>query len=108
MEKKEQKSVISEGTVISGNIKTSDDIAVFGEVNGNIKCDKNVEINGHTNGDINAENLTIASGSIKGKIELKNKIDIQYADKIEGDIITKQIGIKSCASLIANIKTITE
>ena len=108
IEKNAQKSVISKGTVITGNIKTSDDISVYGDIKGNIDAEKDIEISGNTEGDIKADNMKVSSGTIKGNIQLKNKLDIESAEKIEGDITTKQISIKSCGSLISNIKTITD
>ena len=89
-------NIISEGTVIEGNVMADGDINVSGKVTGDVSTKSHLNI-GETadiQGNISAENADIA-GSVKGTVSVSGLLTIRQTSKIDGDVITKNLNVES-------------
>ncbi len=85
------KSVIAEGSEISGNIRFTDGLHVDGNIIGNIRAADEVpsilvisEIASIT-GEVIADHIII-NGSVKGPIYARKMLELQPKARIEGDV----------------------
>lgn len=85
------KSLIAEGSVITGNIRFTDGLRVDGTVVGNIEAVQDApsilvisEI-AHITGDVVADHI-IVNGSIKGPVHARRMLELQPKARVEGDI----------------------
>ena len=115
-------TIISDETVIHGDIKGAQDIKIQGKVIGNINVDGNIIVEqGEVIGNIKANDVLVISSLINGNIEGNGKIDIQLNSQVEGTLHAQYIlldseskgdvyadesmRLLSTASLIGNIET---
>ncbi|GIV33663.1 MAG: hypothetical protein KatS3mg031_1198 [Chitinophagales bacterium] len=93
-----QTNQFSEGTIIEGGIKSTNDIRLDGVVHGNIQSSAKVVIgqNGRVEGELRCQNADI-SGAVKGKIEVKEVLFLKATAEIEGDIITNKLVVEAGA-----------
>ena len=91
-------NIISEGTVISGNIETQNDFRVAGKVQGQLdvkgKCI--VTQSGFISGDLIANDADI-SGKTDGNLIVGNKLFLRQTAHVKGDIHTKTLLIEEGA-----------
>lgn len=85
------KSLIAEGSEITGNIRFTDGLRVDGSIIGNVQAGDDVasilvisEIASIT-GDIVADHIII-NGSVKGPIHARKMLELQPKARIEGDV----------------------
>lgn len=97
-----EKTVISEGTKMKGNIETEGDIIISGTVLGNITCSGTLEVDGEIEGDILCNCGMFTNTTIKGNITCKNGLTMQANTKINGDITASSMAVGG--SVIGNIK----
>ncbi len=85
-------TLIGEGTVIKGPLKSKASIRIEGKTTGDIVCEGDVTIgvNGYAKSDISARNVIIA-GTVKGNVTSKGKLTIHCSGKLYGNL--------SCGSL---------
>ncbi|NOR75021.1 MAG: polymer-forming cytoskeletal protein [Draconibacterium sp.] len=88
-------NIISEGTVIKGDIIANGDIRIDGELAGNITAKGKLVIgpNGKVKGEIVCNNIEI-SGYINGKVTTTELLNMKATSKIEGDIITNKLSVE--------------
>jgi len=88
-------NVISEGTVIKGDIIASGDIRIDGELNGNIKAKGRLVVGpkGKIEGEINCNNIEI-SGYIKGKINVTDLFGMKSTANVTGDIVAAKLSVE--------------
>lgn len=85
-------STIHEDVVITGDIKASSNIELYGSVTGNVECgDLIIKSEGKIEGNIAAKNLTVSSKDIKGNINCSKDIVIHQDAEIVGDICADNI-----------------
>ena len=90
-------------TFIKGNLTTSGDIQIEGEVEGNIKASLlTVGQNAKIKGEINTNELII-NGFVSGTIRSK-KVTLTSSAKVEGDIIHNTIAIETGAHFEGSIE----
>jgi len=101
----ESHNIISEGTVISGEITTKGDIRIEGKVFGKITCDSKLFIgdNGSVEGDVDARNAYIA-GQVKGTVVVRDLLQLQETGLIEGDIYTSKLSVQVGATFSGNCR----
>ncbi|MCA8988031.1 MAG: polymer-forming cytoskeletal protein [Planctomycetaceae bacterium] len=89
-------NIISEGTVIEGNVMADGDINVNGKVTGDVSTKSQLIIGQTANiqGNITAENADIA-GSVNGTVTVSGLLTIRQSSKIDGDVITKNLNVES-------------
>lgn len=88
-------NIISEGTLIKGDISASGDIRIDGELVGNINAKGRLVIGpqGKVDGEVNCNNIEI-SGYIKGKINVSELLTMNSSAKIYGDIIAGKLSVE--------------
>jgi cytoskeletal protein CcmA (bactofilin family) len=88
-------NLISNGTEITGDIKSSGDIRIDGSLTGNLNTKGKVVIGqtGKVNGEIICKNSEI-SGSIEGRIVVNQLLNLKASSRILGDIVTSKLSIE--------------
>jgi cytoskeletal protein CcmA (bactofilin family) len=98
-------NLISLGTDITGDIKSSGDIRIDGSLTGNLNTKGKVVIGttGKVKGEVNCKNSEVA-GLIEGKIIVGQLLNLKASSKIHGDIVTLKLSIEPGAVFSGNCK----
>jgi cytoskeletal protein CcmA (bactofilin family) len=98
-------NLISLGTDITGDIKSSGDIRIDGSLTGNLNTKGKVVIGttGKVKGEVNCKNSEVA-GLIEGKITVGQLLNLKASSKIHGDIVTLKLSIEPGAVFSGNCK----
>jgi cytoskeletal protein CcmA (bactofilin family) len=93
-------TVISESTVVVGDIETQGPLMVSGKVRGNGKIGGTLSVgkNAHWEGDISSRQAVIA-GRVVGRIEVEDKLEISASAVISGEIVAKILAIANGARI---------
>lgn len=96
-------NLISQGTEITGDIKSAGDIRIDGILNGNMITKGKVVIGptGRVKGEVECKNSEV-SGLIDGKITVSQLLNLKAASKIIGTIITSKLSIEPGALFTGN------
>lgn len=88
-------NIISEGTMIKGDISAAGDIRIDGTLNGNIEAKGRLVIGpkGKVEGEVNCNNIEV-SGYIKGKITVPELLNMKASAQIEGDIVAGKLSVE--------------
>ena len=92
-------SIIGKGTSVEGNVETSGNISVEGEVKGNVTSKSKVVLgpSSYIEGKVWAINAIIA-GEIQGSVEVGELLTLKPTAVIHGDIITNKLVVESGAT----------
>jgi len=98
-------NLISNGTDITGDIKSNGDIRIDGSLTGNLNTKGKVVIGptGKVKGEVICKNSEI-SGIIEGKIIVGQLLNLKASSKIHGDISTLKLSIEPGAVFSGNCK----
>jgi len=98
-------NLISNGTEISGDIKSGGDIRIDGSLTGNLNTKGKVVIGvtGRVNGEVICKNSEV-SGCVEGKINVSQLLILKASSKILGDIATVKLSIEPGAKFSGNCK----
>jgi cytoskeletal protein CcmA (bactofilin family) len=98
-------NLISNGTDITGDIKSNGDIRIDGTLKGSLNTKGKVVIGptGKVNGEINCKNSEV-SGLIEGKIIVSQLLNLKASSKIIGDIATSKLSIEPGAKFTGSCK----
>ena len=98
-------NLISNGTEISGDVKSNGDIRIDGLLTGNLNTKGKVVIGptGKVKGEVICRNSEV-SGAVEGKISVGQLLTLKTASKIVGDIITFKLSIEPGAKFTGNCK----
>lgn len=98
-------NLISNGTDITGDLKSTGDIRIDGTLSGNLSTKGKVVIGptGKVKGEIICKNSEV-SGSIEGKINVSQLLILKASSKILGDIATSKLSIEPGAIFSGNCK----
>jgi cytoskeletal protein CcmA (bactofilin family) len=93
-------TVITESTVVVGDIETQGPLMVSGHVRGNgtVAGTLSVGKSAHWEGDISARQAVIA-GNVVGKIVVEDKLEISASAVIAGEIVAKILAIANGARI---------
>jgi cytoskeletal protein CcmA (bactofilin family) len=96
-------NLISQGTEITGDIKSAGDIRIDGILNGNMVTRGKVVIGptGRVKGEVECKNSEV-SGLIDGKITVSQLLNLKASSKISGTIITSKLSIEPGALFTGN------
>ncbi len=96
-------NLISQGTEITGDVKSSGDIRIDGVLNGNMVTKGKVVIGatGRVKGEVECKNSEV-SGLIDGKITVTQLLNLKASSKINGTIITNKLSIEPGAVFTGN------
>jgi cytoskeletal protein CcmA (bactofilin family) len=88
-------NLISIGTDITGDIKSTGDIRIDGSLKGNLNTKGKVVIGptGKVNGEVICKNSEVA-GLVEGKIAVGQLLNLKASSKIIGDIATSKLSIE--------------
>jgi cytoskeletal protein CcmA (bactofilin family) len=88
-------NLISSGTDITGDIKSTGDIRIDGSLTGNLNTKGKVVIGqtGKVNGEIVCKNSEI-SGIVEGRVIVNQLLNLKASSKILGDILTSKLSIE--------------
>lgn len=98
-------NLISNGTDITGDIKSNGDIRIDGSLTGNLNTKGKVVIGttGKVKGEVFCKNSEV-SGFIEGKITVGQLLNLKASSKINGDIVTSKLSIEPGAVFSGNCK----
>lgn len=98
-------NLISNGTDITGDVKSNGDIRIDGSLTGNLNTKGKVVIGttGKVKGEVNCKNSEVA-GLIEGKIIVGQLLNLKASSKIYGDIVTSKLSIEPGAVFSGNCK----
>lgn len=98
-------NLISTGTDIFGDVKSSGDIRIDGTLTGNLNTKGKVVIGptGKVKGEVICKNSEVA-GLIEGRIIVGQLLNLKSSSKINGDIITSKLSIEPGALFTGNCK----
>lgn len=98
-------NLISNGTDIIGDVKSSGDIRIDGSLTGNLTTKGKVVIGqtGKVNGEVVCKNSEV-SGIVEGKITISQLLILKASSKILGDISTSKLSIEPGALFSGNCK----
>ncbi|HPC97935.1 MAG TPA: polymer-forming cytoskeletal protein [Bacteroidales bacterium] len=98
-------NLISQGTEITGDIKSNGDIRIDGSLTGNLSTKGKVVIGptGKVKGEVTCRNSEV-SGSIEGKISVGQLLNLKASSKIQGDIVTYKLAIEPGARFTGTCK----
>jgi cytoskeletal protein CcmA (bactofilin family) len=96
-------NLISQGTEITGDIKSTGDIRIDGVLNGNLVTKGKVVIGptGRIKGEVECKNSEV-SGAIDGKISVSQLLNLKVSSKINGTIVTNKLSIEPGAMFTGN------
>ena len=96
-------NLISNGTEITGDIKSNGDIRIDGSLTGNLSTKGKVVIGptGKIKGEVLCKNSEV-SGIIEGKIGVGLLLNLKASSKILGDITTSKLAIEPGARFTGN------
>jgi len=100
-------NLISQGTDITGDIKSNGDIRIDGSLTGNLNTKGKVVIGttGRVNGEVICKNSEV-SGVVEGKISVSQLLNLKASSRITGDIATSKLSIEPGARFTGNCKMI--
>jgi cytoskeletal protein CcmA (bactofilin family) len=98
-------NLISNGTEITGDVKSNGDIRIDGLLTGNLNTKGKVVIGptGKVKGEVFCKNSEV-SGIVEGKISVGQLLTLKNSSKIVGDIITFKLSIEPGAKFTGNCK----
>jgi len=101
---KSRTTVISQGTVIKGEISSNDSIMIDGQVEGNVTVKNTVTIgkSGRISANVTATTLQIY-GKIIGDVIASEKVCIEHSGSVEGNIHSPKLMISEGAHFKGNI-----
>ena len=96
-------NLISNGTEITGDVRSQGDIRIDGVLNGNLSTRGKVVIGntGKVKGEVICKNSEV-SGVIEGKINVSQLLTLKISSMINGDIITNKLSIEPGARFTGN------
>jgi len=88
------KNILSEQTIVDGDICLCGNTKIDGTVNGNISCEGDVIIgqSSKVTGNITAENVII-SGTVKGNVTSSNLFSLTCTGSVTGDVTASSMMI---------------
>ncbi|MGD9302408.1 MAG: polymer-forming cytoskeletal protein [Desulfobacterales bacterium] len=104
--KKEEKTAISNSTVIVGNISAKEHLIINGRVKGNLEIKGyNLFIGpkGKLEGEVHAQNVRIR-GHMRGEIKANGTVEITKEADFSGNIESKGVSVEQGAFFDASVK----
>ncbi len=86
-------TVISSSMVIVGEITSSSDIDIYGDVKGSVKTDGDIKATGKIMGDLTGNHFTLNGCTVQGNITAKGNVTIGINTVVVGDITAENIKI---------------
>ena len=102
-------NIIANGTVFVGNINTTGDCRIDGNVKGNINSKAKIIIGelGNVEGDIVCNTIDI-EGFVKANIRAVEQLTLRSTATLEGNIVVNKIAVEVGANFVGNCKMESE
>ena len=102
-------NIITDGTVIKGDITASGDFRLDGKLEGNIQLNGKLVVgdSGVVNGDVLCQNANII-GSVNGNLSVKELLSLHSTARVRGDIIINNLSIEPGAIFSGKCRMIDE
>ncbi|MEG1369192.1 MAG: polymer-forming cytoskeletal protein, partial [Hydrogenoanaerobacterium sp.] len=81
------KTVIQRGVVLRGDISTTGDVDLWGNLVGNMKANGDVRVGGKIRGDINADRIGVYAGAVQGDITGVREITLDEEAIVVGNLV---------------------
>ena len=96
---------IAEGSVLEGNLNSSNGIRIDGTVKGSVRCEGKVVVgkSGIVEGEIYCQSADI-EGTLKSSIEVKDILELKATSNLHGEISTGKLSIEPGASFTGSCK----
>jgi len=96
-------NLISQGTEITGDVKSTGDVRIDGVLNGNMVTKGKVVVGptGRVKGEIECKNSEV-SGLVEGKLTVTQLLILKASSKINGTIVTDKLSIEPGALFTGN------
>lgn len=96
---------IAEGSVLEGNITSTNGIRIDGTVKGSVNCDGKVVVGvgGIVEGEIVCASADI-EGTLKSSIEVKDILELKATSNLQGEITTGKLSIEPGATFTGSCK----
>jgi len=93
-----EQNKISQGTLLTGDIKSEGSFRIEGELNGNLDVKGKIVIGetGFVNGDLVCENADI-EGHFEGKMKVNTCLSLKSTANISGEVVTDQLVVENGA-----------
>ena len=97
-----QQNMITEGTIVNGDIISEGDFRVEGTINGSLKTSGKIVVGktGLIDGNIDAENADF-EGGFTGNLKLNGTLVIRSSAYIEGEVIISKLSVEPGATFNA-------
>ena len=94
-EKKEEINFIASGTKLVGDLVSSGDVRIDGQLNGSVKTQGRLVLgeSGVVDGEISCQSAIIG-GQLKAKITTKDLLTLKSTAKLSGEIVSGQLAIE--------------
>lgn len=102
-------NIITDGTVIKGDIVASGDFRLDGKLEGNIQLNGKLVIgdSGVVNGNVLCQNANII-GTVNGNISVKELLSLHSTARVRGDILINNLSIEPGAMFTGKCRMIDE
>ncbi len=98
-------SIISTGTIVSGDVECLGVLRVDGQLNGNVRNARQVVLSheGAITGDISADEVVLG-GVVDGAVTAAGRLELQSTAVVNGDITTKSIVVMEGARINGSLR----
>ncbi|MFT6716341.1 MAG: cytoskeletal protein CcmA (bactofilin family) [Saprospiraceae bacterium] len=96
---------IAEGSVLEGNINSTNGIRIDGTVKGSVKCEGKVVVG--VGGIVEGEIICLSAdieGTLKSSIEVKDILELKATSNLQGEITTGKLSIEPGATFTGTCK----
>ena len=102
-------NIITDGTVIKGDIIASGDFRLDGKLEGNIQLNGKLVIgdSGVVNGNVLCQNANII-GTVNGNLSVKELLSLHTSARVRGDILINKLSIEPGAVFSGKCRMIDE
>ncbi|MEG2144155.1 MAG: polymer-forming cytoskeletal protein, partial [Oscillospiraceae bacterium] len=87
------KTVIANGTVITGDIISGGDLELSGEVTGNVRVDGELRLWGRIEGNVESGDLDVMGGKIKGNIITSGIVSLDTDSIVAGNVTASALSL---------------
>jgi cytoskeletal protein CcmA (bactofilin family) len=101
-------TVISRSMVIVGEIMSSGDIDIYGDVKGSVKTDGDIKATGKVAGDMSGNSFTLNGCTVQGNITAHGHVTIGLNTVVVGDIVADSIKVNGKVKGNLNIARMSE
>ena len=92
-------TLISEGTTLNGDLKSSNDLRIDGSIIGNVYCTAKIILGpaGYVEGNIESQHADI-NGRVQGNVQVKELLQLRCQCNVQGNIVATKLQIDQTAT----------